>query len=64
MIIIPPEEIIDYITTDEDGKWICLPSMPEELLPLFDEFLRAIKDAQKQRWDGEIEKFRADEERN
>jgi hypothetical protein len=38
MIIVPPEEIRQYITVDEDGKWIHDPNMPIELEDVFNNF--------------------------
>lgn len=46
MIIFPPEEIRKYITLDENGKWIHVESMPEELLPKFEQFKENVNAAE------------------
>lgn len=45
MIIFPPEEIRKYITLNENGQWIHADSMPEELLPEFEEFKNNVDEA-------------------
>lgn len=42
MIIFPPEEIRKYITMDENGEWIHADSMPDELIPKFEEFKKNV----------------------
>ncbi len=61
MIMMPPEEIVDYITTDEDGNWIYHSTMPEEYIPLFDEFVKKSKEAQKLRWGELIQEEKEDD---
>ena len=39
MIILPPDEIIDYVECNEEGKWVCTKDMPEEYLPIFEKFV-------------------------
>lgn len=38
MIFLPPDELLDYIESDENGKWIHSKDMPEELFPVFRKF--------------------------
>lgn len=45
MIIFPPEEIRKYITLDENGQWTYADSMPEKLVPKFEEFKKNIDEA-------------------
>ena len=44
MIIMPDERILKYISTDEEGNWIHSPEMPEELLEVFEEFVKESKE--------------------
>lgn len=39
MIMIPDEKIMKYVSTNERGEWIHDPQMPEELIPLFNDFV-------------------------
>ncbi len=45
MIIMPPEKIKQYVTVDENGKWIHDPEMPEELQGEFDKFVENVEKA-------------------
>lgn len=61
MIMMPPEEIVDYITTDEDGNWIYHSTMPKGFIPLFDEFVKKSKEAQKLRFREVIQEEKEDD---
>ena len=45
MMIMPPSELMKYVTTDENGKWIHSENMPKELELMFDEFVKKSKAA-------------------
>ena len=47
MIIMPPDELKEYITVDETGKWIHDPNMPGELEEKFKEFVENVKKVKK-----------------
>ena len=40
MIIMPPRELIKYVTTDENGRWIAIADMPKELEEMFTDFVK------------------------
>ena len=45
MIMMPPRELMKYIATDENGKWIHAENMPKELEALFEEFVKQSEEA-------------------
>ena len=45
MIIVPPAKIKQYISVDENGKWIHDPQMPKELENEFENFVRDVNKA-------------------
>ena len=51
MIIMPPEELQKYITIDDKGEWKYEPSMPKDLIPQFEEFVKNVKNASNYRMD-------------
>lgn len=46
MMIMPNEKLFNYISTDEEGNWIHDPKMPEELVEVFDAFVKQSKEAE------------------
>lgn len=40
MMIIPPEELLVYLSTNTDGEWIHDPDMPAELEETFQKFVK------------------------
>lgn len=40
MIILPPEELILYLSAGENGEWIHDPDMPPELEEVFQNFVK------------------------
>ncbi len=45
MIILPPDELVKYISTDGEGNWIHDPNMPDELVPMYEQFVEKEKKA-------------------
>lgn len=39
MIMMPPAELIKYISRDENEQWIHSEDMPEELVEMFNKFI-------------------------
>lgn len=48
MMITPPEIILPYISTGENGEWIHDPAMPAELLEEFQKFVKNEQEARKE----------------
>lgn len=48
MLLIPDERISQYVSTNEKGEWIHDPNMPEELMPIFDEFVLKTKQSKRE----------------
>ena len=45
MIIMPPDELVKYISTDGECNWIHDPNMPAELNEVFEKFIADAKSA-------------------
>lgn len=50
MIIVPPSEIVRYVSVDEEGNWIHDPEMPKELEPVFEQFLKQVDEAREYKY--------------
>ena len=43
MMILPPKEIMPFVSVDENGNWIHSSDMPENLNAAFEKFVDSIK---------------------
>lgn len=47
MMIIPPEKLLPWISTGENGEWVHAPNMPRELEEEFKKFVENEKEVRK-----------------